>query len=158
VVVMYECVGGVKRLRRIDGFIEPLPGNLEKKTHWGFWTSSVMMQSIRSLLRKNNWECWNLHLLTHEYLIHLKTQKRLSTVRSIACCEKRKTALESDHCESSEMYCTIEDFLILKELQSPFKYKLQMKSWKETVLRAWGSQMNLVTYKCKGEQKEKIYH
>jgi len=38
-------------------------------------------------------------------------------------------ALESDHCESSEIYCTLEDFLIMKELQSPLSYKLQMESW-----------------------------
>jgi len=44
-------------------------------------------------------------------------------------------ALESDHCENSEIYCTIEDFLILKELQSPFTYKLQTRSRTETVLR-----------------------
>jgi len=37
-------------------------------------------------------------------------------------------ALESDHCESSEIYCTLEDFLIMKELQSPLSYKLQMES------------------------------
>jgi len=36
--------------------------------------------------------------------------------------------LESDHRENSEIYCIIEDFFILKELQSPVKYKLQMRS------------------------------
>jgi len=46
-------------------------------------------------------------------------------------------ALESDHCESSEICYTTEDFLVLKELLSPFSYKLQMKSWTETVLRTW---------------------
>jgi len=55
--------------------------------------------------------------------------------------------LESDHCE---IYCTIEDFLILKNLQYHFMYKFQMKSWTETVLRARSAQMNLVTYMCKG--------
>jgi len=58
--------------------------------------------------------------------------------------------LESDHCENSEIYCTIEDFLILKNLQYHFTYKFQMKSWTETVLRARSAQMNLVTYMCKG--------
>jgi len=62
-------------------------------------------------------------------------------------------ALESDHCESGEIYCTIEDFLILKELQSPFTYKLQMKSWTESVLYTWGAQMNLVAYTYKDELK-----
>jgi len=55
-------------------------------------------------------------------------------------------ALESDHCKNGEIYCTIEDFLIPKELQSPFTYKLQMKSWTESVLCTWGAQMNLVAY------------
>jgi len=41
---------------------------------------------------------------------------------------KRKIALESDHCECSEIYYTIQDFLILKELQSPFMNKLRMRS------------------------------
>jgi len=39
-------------------------------------------------------------------------------------------ALQSKHFENSEIYCTKEDFSILKELQSPqkpFAYKLQMK-------------------------------
>jgi len=45
---------------------------------------------------------------------------------------KRKMALESYHCESSEVYCTIEDFLILKELQSPFTNELQVRSWTKT--------------------------
>jgi len=50
-------------------------------------------------------------------------------------------ALESDHCENSEIYCTREEFLILKEPQPPFPNKLQMKQWTETVLRT-----DLVTY------------
>ena len=36
-------------------------------------------------------------------------------------------AIASDYCEISEIYCTVEDSLILKELQSLFSYKLQMK-------------------------------
>jgi len=56
--------------------------------------------------------------------------------------------LESDLCESSGIYYTMEDFLVLKELQSPFMYKLQMKSWTETVLRPCGAQMNLVAFTC----------
>jgi len=63
------------------------------------------------------------------------------------------TARESDHCENSEIYCAIEDFLILKELQSPFTYKLHMKSCTETMLRTWGAQMNLVAYMCKDKSK-----
>jgi len=31
--------------------------------------------------------------------------------------------LQSDECENSEICCTIEDFSILKELQSLFTYK-----------------------------------
>jgi len=36
----------------------------------------------------------------------------------------RKTVPEPDHCENSEIYCTIEDCFILKELQSLFTQKL----------------------------------
>jgi len=67
--------------------------------------------------------------------------------------KKRKMTLETDHCENSEICCTLKDFLILKELQSPFTYKLQTKSWTETMLRAWSAQMNLVVYICKDEVK-----
>jgi len=65
-------------------------------------------------------------------------------------------ALESDHCENSEMYCTIEDFLILKELQSSFSYKLQMKSWTETVL--YSLHEVLKSSFSKDELKQKTYH
>jgi len=59
-------------------------------------------------------------------------------------------ALESDHCANIEIYCTMEYFLIRKELQSLFTYKLQMKSWTETVLLAMCSNtlLNLVAYMC----------
>jgi len=48
-----SCTGhvwdGVKRAYRIAGFIETLPGTLEKKKDTRrFWTSSVMMKSTRS--------------------------------------------------------------------------------------------------------------
>jgi len=33
-------------------------------------------------------------------------------------------ALQSDHFENSEMYCTVEDFAIRTDLQFPFKYKV----------------------------------
>jgi len=64
-------------------------------------------------------------------------------------------ALESDHCANIEIYCTVEYFLIRKELQSLFTYKLQMKSWTETVLLAMCSNtlLNLVAYMCKDELK-----
>jgi len=32
--------------------------------------------------------------------------------------------LQSDHFDNSEIYCTVEDFAILTELQSPFAYKI----------------------------------
>jgi len=51
--------------------------------------------------------------------------------------------------QESDYY--VVDFLILKELQSPFYVQLQMKSWTETVLRACGAQMNLVANMCTDE-------
>jgi len=58
--------------------------------------------------------------------------------------KESKMALESDHCEISESYYIMEDFLVLQELQSPFMYKLQMKSSIKTELRTWSAQINLV--------------
>ena len=58
--------------------------------------------------------------------------------------------------ESSEICYTKEDFLVLKELLSPFSYKLQMKSRTETVLRTWDAQMNLEAQMCKDEIKREL--
>ena len=72
----------------------------------------------------------------------------------IAGCEKkRKMVLESEHCENSEIKSAVEDVLIMKELQSPFTYKLQIQSWTATVLRSCGDQMNQVACLCKDKLK-----
>jgi len=63
--------------------------------------------------------------------------------------------------ENSEVYCIIEDFLILKEIQSSFMYKLQMRSWTETALRTWGAQINLAEARTQGGAKPapcKLFH
>jgi len=38
---------GVKRAYKIEGFIEPLPGTLDKQIHWGLWTTSVMICTMK---------------------------------------------------------------------------------------------------------------
>jgi len=60
----------------------------------------------------------------------------------------RKMRMDSNHCENSGVYCTIQDCLVLKELQFPSMCKLQMRSWTETVLRTWGAWTNLVICTC----------
>jgi len=76
------------------------------------------------------------------------------TAQSMACSGKEKMVLQSNHCENSEIYWTIEGFQFLNELQSSFTYTLQMKSWTETVLpRMRCSNPNLVIYMCKDEVK-----
>jgi len=56
--------------------------------------------------------------------------------------------LESDHCEDSKIDYTRKDFLNLEALQSPFTYKLQRRSWIETVLLTWNAHTNLVAFTC----------
>jgi len=85
----------------------------------------------------------------------LKKQKQTvpCPVYKHAVKRERKMALESYRCQNSEIYYTIKDFYILKELQSLFTYKHQTESWKQTVWRSWGAQMNLVAAMSKDELK-----
>jgi len=65
--------------------------------------------------------------------------------------KKEKTALQSDHYENSHIYCAIEDFQFWKG------YNLLLRTYskwsRETVLRAWSAQMNLVVHICENEIK-----
>jgi len=46
-VVVMSCVGWSEATLQIDGFIKTLPGTLEQKMHWGFTTSSIMVESTQ---------------------------------------------------------------------------------------------------------------
>ena len=99
----------MKRAYKIDGFVEPLSCTLEKKIHWSFLTSSLMMKSTRSprmILDKVASSTQKRRMLkpalVNSWKAHpLKRPKKMFTVQSTACCEKkRKMVLEFDHCEN----------------------------------------------------------
>jgi len=108
--------------------------------HHLLWWSRPEVQ-VYYLLWHNNWECWNLHMLNSS---PKTTKKAFHCPVYSMLWKERKMALDSDHCENGEIYCTVGDFSVLRKRQSPFTYEVQTKSWTETMLRTWGAQMNLV--------------